>query len=149
MDNQNLVDRIATTVAATSFDGKKDDKLDTDYFRQCIEAALTSELKKYYDQGYNYFKITGNDSISFLKNFFFLFNDYFKTVVRESNLDVEKQEIIIENLNLFLKNIETSFLIFDNFLDALKINKNIFDSNKLFMIITGYAINNLKKNYRS
>jgi len=148
-NNDNTVDKLSTLVPATSLDTTATQKLNTDYFAKCIESALPSELKKYYDTGYNYFKISGNDSVSFLKNFFFLFNDYFKTVIRESSLDLEKQEIIIENLNLILKNTETSFLIFENFLNILKINKNTFDSNKLFMIITGYAINNLKKNHRN
>lgn len=149
MDQNNTVYNSATPVAPTSLEKMQEKKLDVKYFEQCVEATLTPELKKYYDQGYNYFKISGNDSVSFLKNFFFLFNDYIKSVTRESNLDVEKQEIIVENLNLLLKNIEANFTIFENFLNILKISKNTFDSNKLFMIITGYAINNLKKNNRS
>jgi hypothetical protein len=149
MHNNDIVDKLAVQVPATSLETATQQKLNVDYFSKCIEGALPSDLKRYYDLGYNYFKIAGNDSVSFLKNFFFLFNDYFKTVIRESNLDLEKQEIIIENLNLILKNTETSFLIFENFLNTLKITKNTFDSNKLFMIITGYAINNIKKNHRS
>lgn len=148
-NNNNLVSKIAAQVPATSLEATKEKSIDTDYFIQCVEAALNAELKKYFDKGYNYFKVAGNDSVSFLKNFFYLFNDYLKSVVRESNLDVEKQEIIIENLGLLSKNIEGNFQVFENFLNALKIDKKTFDSNKLFMIITGYAINNLKKNYRS
>lgn len=149
MDDFDSLDRLAKPVPATSLDPIKEKKLDTNYFSQCIESALPTELKKYYDQGHNYFKISGNDSLSFLKSFFFLFNDYFKQVIRESNLDIEKQEAVIDNLNLILKNIEILFTIFENSISILKITKNVFDSNKLFMIITGYAINNLKKNYRS
>jgi hypothetical protein len=136
-------------VPATSLDTNKEKTIDVNYIAQCVESALSSEQKKYYDIGYNYFKISGNDSISFLKCFFYLFNDYFKTVIRESNLDVEKQETVIENLNLILKNIEINFTVFENFLNTLKIKKNVFDCNKLFMIIIGYAINNIKKNYRN
>jgi hypothetical protein len=147
MELPNKVEQITSTVPATSLDNLKEKQLNVDYFAQCIEGALTSDLKRYYDKGYNYFKLTGNDSVGFLKNFFYLFNDYFKSVLRESELDLEKQEQIIENLDLILKSIEMNFAVFQNFLETLKLQKNTFDSNKLFMIITGYAINNLKKNY--
>jgi hypothetical protein len=147
MELPNKVEQITSTVPATSLDNLKEKQLNVDYFAQCIESALTSDLKRYYDKGYNYFKLTGNDSVGFLKNFFYLFNDYFKSVLRESELDIEKQEQIIENLDLILRSIEMNFSVFQNFLETLKLQKNTFDSNKLFMIITGYAINNLKKNY--
>jgi hypothetical protein len=142
------IDKLTTAVPATSLDSAAEKKLDVDYFSQCIEHSLSLDLKKFYDKGYNYFKITGNDGMSFLKCFFNLFNEYYKSVIKDSNIDLEKQQAINENLDLLLKNIEISFSVFDNFLTILKIDKKTFDSNKLFMIITGYAINNLKKNYR-
>ena len=150
MDNiPNALDQLTKIVPATSLEISPERALDMDYFIKCIEASLTSDLKKYFDKGYNYFKISGNDSLSFLKSFFYLYNDYLKQVLKESNVDVEKQEVITENLNTILKNIESLFVIIDSLLDTLKIPKNTFDSNKLSMIITGYAINNIKKNFRS
>ena len=65
MDDFDSLDRLAKPVPATSLDPIKEKKLDTNYFSQCIESALPTELKKYYDQGHNYFKISGNDSLSF------------------------------------------------------------------------------------
>ena len=143
------IDKITNTVSPTSLEPKKDKSLDVDYFVQCIESALSSELKKYFDTGYNYYKLTGNNSVSFLKNFFNLFNDYIKMTFRDSDIKVEDQELIIENLNLLLKSIELNFSVFENFVNNYKLPKNTFDSNKLFMIITGYAINNLKKDFRN
>lgn len=141
------INKLTTSSPPTSLEPHKNKELDIDYFSKCIEDSLPSELKRFYDIGYNYFKIAGNDSVSFLKNFFYLFNDYFKAVLRDSQIDAEKQEVIVENLNLLLKNIESDFLIFENFISILNLQKNTFDSNKLFMIITGYAINNLRKKH--
>jgi len=68
---------------------------------------------------------------------------------RDNDIKVEDQELIIENLNLLLKSIELNFSVFENFVNNYKLPKNTFDSSKLFMIITGYAINNLKKDFRN
>jgi hypothetical protein len=144
----NIVNHLANQVPATSLQSFSEKKLDPVFISQCIEGSLPADYKKYYDLGYNFFKICNNDSISFLKNFFALFNDFFKEIIRSSNIDVEKQEAIVESLNLALKNSENNFQIIENLLNSFKVQKNLFDSNKLFMIITGYAINNLKKNYK-
>ncbi|NBO99801.1 MAG: hypothetical protein EBU90_06695 [Proteobacteria bacterium] len=147
MEIPESIKKLTTDAPPSALGFQSERKLDVDFFTKCIEGSLSSELKKYYDIGFNYFKISGNDSVSFLKNFFYLFNDYFKSVLRESELDAEKQEAVIENLNLLLKGIEINFSIFEKFISILNLQKNTFDSNKLFMIITGYAINNLRKNH--
>jgi hypothetical protein len=139
----NLTSDVPSSITAV----KNEKKLDIDYFTQCIESALTVELRRFFDKGYNFYKTSGNDSISFLKNFFYLFLDYYKTVMRDGNVDIEKQELAIQHLDLILKNIENNFSMLESLLLNLKIDKKTFDSNKFFMIITGYAINNLKKNY--
>ena len=141
------INNLTTDVPASMTAVNREKKIDIDYFAQCIESALTAELKRFFDKGYNFYKVSGNDSISFLKNFFYLFLDYYKTVMRDNNVDIEKQELAIQHLDLILKKIENNFSMLESLLTNLKIDKKTFDSNKVFMIITGYAINNLKKNY--
>ncbi|NDG29100.1 hypothetical protein EB118_03245 [bacterium] len=143
------INEITTEVPATFTSVVKEKKFNADFFTHCIDDALTHDLKKFFDKGFNYYKTSGNDSINCLKNFFYLFNDYYKTIMRENNVDIEKQELAIEYLDLILKNIENNFSMFDSLLNTLKLNKKTFDANKFFMIIIGYAINNLKKNHNS
>jgi len=143
------LDKITSNVPPTSLESAPSSQVNFSYFEDCINAALPSDLKKYYDLGYNYYKVSGSDSVSFLKSFFYLFNDYLKTILKDSSIEVEKQEIATDCLNTILKTIELNFNTFETLLSTLKITKKTFDSNKLFMIIVGYAINNVKKSHRN
>jgi len=149
MQLPDSLNQITTDVPASLTSAIKDRKIDINFFTQCIDEALTPDLKRFFEKGFNYYKTCGNDSISFLKSFFYLFVDYYKTIMRDNNVEIEKQELAIEHLDLILKNIENNFTMLDSLLNNLKFNKKTFDANKFFMIIIGYAINNLKKNYNS
>jgi len=126
-----------TPIQGLSFNAEK--------FFDCINEIIPIELRKYFDRGYNFFKLSNKNDLTFIKTIFYLYSDFYKESLRQSSVDIEKQEAAIQNLDLIFKNIENNFEMFNSFLENLKIDKKTFDINKIFMIIIGYAISNIRK----
>lgn len=130
---------------ATSLDLAKQLSFDTTRFFECIKDIIPLEYKKFFEKGYNFYRLSYNSDLTFLKTIFYLYIDFYKESLRASSIDVEKQEVTIKSLDLVFKNIENNFEIFSNLLQQQKIDKKTFDINQIFMIIIGYAISNIRK----
>lgn len=145
MQNSNSIDAITTVKPATSLDAPPAQKFDADKFFQCIQEIIPFELRKYFDLGFNFYKTSNNDDITFLKNVMHLFVNFYSNILKDTTVEVEKQQAMIQSLEAIFKNFENNLSIHNNLVTALKIDKKVFDARKLFMIIIGYGISNIKK----
>jgi len=145
MQSNNSIEAITTEVASSPLNPQKPPVLDTAKLLDTVSDAVPSDLKKYFDLGFNFYKSSNNDDATFIKNVFYLYTTFIKNTLKESYVEVEKQDIINENLDNICKSFESSMKLYDNFLTILKINKKVFDARKLFLIIIGYAISNVQK----
>lgn len=145
MQIPNSIDSLTTEKPATSLDFSKAQAFNTQRFFECIKDIIPLEYRKFFDKGYNFYKLSNSSDLAFLKTIFYLYIDFYKESLRHSNIDVEKQEVTIKSLDLIFKNVENSFEIFNNLLQQQKIDKKTFDINQIFMIIIGYAISNIQK----
>lgn len=136
---------ITVEKPATSLDPAKQLSFDTTRFFECIKDIIPLEYKRFFEKGYNFYKLSYSSDLAFLKTIFYLYIDFYKESLRSSNTDVEKQDVTIKSLDLVFKNIENNFEIFSNLLQQQKIDKKTFDINQIFMIIIGYAISNIRK----
>lgn len=139
------INSITTEVPASSLTPQKPAPLDSSKLLESISNSLPIDLKKYFDLGFNFYKLSNDDDIVFIKNLLLLCMTFYKTVLKDSSIEAEKQEAVNENLEVIFKNLENSLKIHDSMLNILKINKKVFDARKLFMIIIGYAISNVQK----
>ena len=145
MQNSNSIDAITTVKPATSLDAPPAQIFDADKFFQCIQEIIPFELRKYFDLGFNFYKTSNNDDITFLKNVMHLFVNFYSNILKDTTVEVEKQQAMIQSLEAIFKNFENNLGIHNNLVTALKIDKKVFDARKLFMIIIGYGISNIKK----
>lgn len=114
-------------------------------FHEVLMSCIPYELRKYFDTGYNFYKSSDNNDMVFIKNILLLFSLFQKTATSDAAVEVEKQDLINDNIDTIVKNFENSLKSHENILNILKINKKVFDARKLFMIIIGYAISNIQK----
>lgn len=145
MELPESINSLTETKPSSPLNANKELGFNSDKFFECINDIIPIELRKYFDWGFNYYKLSNKSEQTFIKTVFYLYIDFYKDTLRQSSIDVEKQEVLIQNLDIIFKNIENNFTVFSNFLETLKIDKKTFDINKIFMIIIGYAISNIRK----
>lgn len=145
MDIPDSINNLTETKKSSPITPDLKPGFNTEKFFECINDIVPIELRKYFDKGYNFYKLSNNSDLTFVKTIFYLYSDFYKDSLRQSNIDIEKQEAAIKSLDLVFKNIENNFDMFSGLLQNLKIDKKVFDINRIFMIIIGYAISNIRK----
>jgi len=145
MEIPDSINNLTETKKSSSITPDLKHNFNTEKFFECINDIVPIELRKYFDKGYNFYKLSNNSDLTFVKTIFYLYSDFYKDSLRQSNTDIEKQEAAIKSLDLVFKNIENNFDMFSSLLQNLKIDKKVFDINRIFMIIIGYAISNIRK----
>lgn len=140
------IDKITTEVKPSQLGLPTHPTFNQERFFECINEIMPFELRKYFDRGFNFYKLSDYTDKTFIKNLIALIFDFYKSLLADAkDIDIEKIELIKSNLDAVLKNFENGLDMHDNLLSGLKIDKKTFDAKKLFMIIIGYAIQNIKK----